>query len=105
MLVRWRSWAEFEGGFWEDLSGLIYPNENTTVVADSLAYFLTRWNGRLFFAVYQEETPNLQDRVYEIVELQEEHSSPSGLVGDLDCDGEVNLLDLSILANHWLQPI
>jgi hypothetical protein len=103
LLCRWRSWADFEAGIWEDLSHLIYPNEKNTVVADSVAYFLTRWNGRLFFTVYHADTANLQDRVYEIVELQEEHSGSRGLAGDLNCDGQVNLLDMGIMANHWLQ--
>lgn len=103
LLCRWRSWADFEAGSWEDLSYLIYPNENSTVVSDSVAYFLTRWSGRLFFTVYHADYTNLQDRVYEIVAPLCFSCCDRGLAGDLNCDGEVNLLDLRILAKHWLE--
>lgn len=76
LLARWRSWADFENTNWnspegtncENLSHLVYPNEDETDVEDSHAYFLTRHDGRLFFTVYHNDLPNKQDRAYEIIE-------------------------------------
>jgi hypothetical protein len=67
MLARWRNWDEFESGTWEDLSHLIYPDEGSISISGSRAYFLTRWNGRLFFTVYDSNEFDRQDRVYEVV--------------------------------------
>ena len=39
------------------------------------------------------------------VDMGTYESSCSGLAGDSNCDGVVNLYDLCILANHWLQSI
>ena len=78
----------------QDLSDLIYPNEGSTLVPvpNSTAYFLTRWNGRLFFTVYENDDPNLQDRVYEIID--ETHiSAVQFLRGDANTDTIVNLAD------------
>jgi hypothetical protein len=67
LLARWRTWADFEGETWHDLSDLVYYHEDYAPVDSSHAYFLTRWDGRLFFTVYHNKWPNRQDRVYEIV--------------------------------------
>jgi hypothetical protein len=68
LVARWRTWADFEGTAWEDLSDLVYCHEDYAEVDSSHAYFLTHWDGRLFFTVYHNKWPNRQDRVYEIVD-------------------------------------
>jgi hypothetical protein len=77
LLARWRTWADFEGTTWEDLSGLVYCHEDYAVVDSSHAYFLTRWDERLFFTVYHNKWLNKQDRVYEIV-------APDSVVASVD---------------------
>ena len=67
LLARWRTWADFEGTTWQDLSDLVYCHEDYAEVDSSHAYFLTHWDGRLFFTVYHNKSPNRQDRVYEII--------------------------------------
>jgi hypothetical protein len=76
LLARWRTWNDFENADWdslqgtgcENLSDLVYPNEDELDVSYSHAYFLTRHDGRLFFTVYHNSLGKKQDRVYEIVE-------------------------------------
>lgn len=66
-LVRWRSWDEFENGEWDDLSDLVDPISGG---GNTIAYFLTRWNGRVFFPVYVHkptEGESWYDRIFEIV--------------------------------------
>lgn len=68
LLARWRTWADFQGGTWQNLSDLVYCHEDFAPVDSSHAYFLTHWNGRLFFTVYHDRRANKQDRIYEIVD-------------------------------------
>ncbi len=66
LLARWKTWADFEGGSWEDLSDRVYLYPDDTDV-EATAYFLTRWNGKLFFSVYHNHADH-ESRIYEIVD-------------------------------------
>jgi hypothetical protein len=68
LIARWHVWADFEDTSWEDLSDMVYRCEDYSEVDSSHAYFLTRWNERLFFTVFHNSEGNRQDRVYEIVD-------------------------------------
>jgi len=64
LLARWQDWDDFQNGNWEDLSDLVPWGE----VPDPVAYFLTRWNKRLFFPVYRWTSH--YSWIYEIVDCE-----------------------------------
>jgi hypothetical protein len=70
-LFRWRTWSDFESGndSLQDLSDLILPFAGGGTATSYNPYFLTSWNGRLFFAVYDTRAPAPKpSRIYEIID-------------------------------------
>lgn len=70
-LFRWQNWDDFESGSgsWQDLSSLILPFAGGDTATSYNPYFLTCWNGRLFFAVYETNAPIPKpSRIYEIID-------------------------------------
>jgi len=65
LLARWRTWADFASGTWEDLSGLLPP---VILPKSRMGYFLTEWRGRLFFAALETDPVERRDWVFELID-------------------------------------
>jgi hypothetical protein len=60
-VVRWKSWEDFEGSNWEDLSHLVHP--------ESIPYFFSTYDNRLFISLFHGgNKEGVGSGVYEISE-------------------------------------